>query len=98
LYASRVPSAVLASVGQVPGTLLAQMRDPQALVDRRMEDSIRTAVHNAGILEVLRHTLASSIHIGFLLTAIAAALAVWKVRAISHLRFRKVKPESAFGE
>jgi MFS family permease len=98
LYAARVPAAVLASVGYVPGTVLAQMRDPQALVDRHMEDSIRAALHGAGVLEVLRQTLASSIHLGFLLTAAAAAVAVWKVRAISHLRFRRVKPEAAFTE
>jgi MFS family permease len=96
LYSARVPHAILSVAGSVPGRLLAQMRDPQALVDRHAEAVILAAVHGSGMVDALRQTLVNSIHIGFLMTAAAAAIAVWKVRSISHLRFRRVKPESTF--
>lgn len=96
VYAARVPSALLSSIGQVPVRLMAQMQDPQALVDRHTEATILALVHGGAILGVMRQALVNSIHLGFILTAVAAALAVWKVRSISHLRFRRVKPESTF--
>lgn len=95
LYAIRVSHGVVDSVGNVPEHLLNQIRDPQALVDSSMQDQIRQQLyaHGTTVLDLMRHTLVNSIHLGFLVTALAAGLAVWKVRAISHLRFQRIKPE-----
>lgn len=100
LYAARVPNAMLSSVGSIPGRVLAQMQDPQVLVDRHAEAALLALPYGNAILDTMRQTLVTSIHLGFFLTAVAAALAVWKVRSISHLRFRRVKPDptAAFAE
>ena len=100
-FAARVPSAVSATVRHVPGRLLAQMQDPQALVDHRTEQEILAQIshltsHGSTVLDVMRQTLVSSIHVGFVITAVAAAIAIWKVRSISHLRFCRAKAESSF--
>lgn len=98
LYAARVSSAVLGSIGHIPSGLLARMQDPDALVDSHLKESLLASVHSTALLDALRETLINSIHIGFVLTALAAAVAVWKVRSISHLRFRRVKPQAPTGE
>lgn len=100
VYATRVSTAVLGSLHNVPAHLLNQIRDPQALVDVQAQDQIvrQLASHGIEVLELMRHTLVNSIHLGFLVTAVAAAVAVWKVRAIAHLRFSRVKPEVLVSE
>jgi EmrB/QacA subfamily drug resistance transporter len=98
-YAARVPSAVATSLKHIPDSLLTQMQDPQALVDRQAEAHIlaqlsQVTTHGSAVLDVMRQSLVNSIHLGFLVTAIAAAIAVWKVRSIAHLRLRRVHQDS----
>lgn len=95
-YAARVPLAVLSQFNAVPAHLLAQMQNPQALLDQQAEASILASTHGAALLQAMRQTLVGSIHLGFFITAMAAAFALWKVRSISHLRFHRIKPESTF--
>jgi EmrB/QacA subfamily drug resistance transporter len=94
-YLRQVASTVKASAGSLPEWLLRRMEDPQILVNRRGEDAFlqqiqsHTALNGPALLAAARHVLVTSIHFGFLLTAVAALVAVWQVRAISHMRFRR---------
>jgi EmrB/QacA subfamily drug resistance transporter len=88
-YVSHVGSAATASFGNVPPLLLRKLQDPQILIDRH------AATIPLPLLEVGRHVLERSIHLGFLLTAAGAAVAMWQVRGISHLKFTHHTAEEA---
>ena len=87
-YVARVAAAVTGSFGTVSPQILHELRDPEVLMDHH------SAVLSPQILEVGRDVLATSIHLGFFLTAIAAIIAIWQVRRIWHLTYtRKTEVE-----
>jgi MFS family permease len=93
-YVARVPAALGSAVGNLPGSLVNHLRDPEILVDRRGGEVFLSHLGHAGdpslLLPVLRHVFVTSIHLGFALTALAAFAAVWQVRRISHMRLHQV--------
>jgi hypothetical protein len=96
-YVHHVSSAAVALSPGLPDWLLRKMEDPQILVNRHGEDLFLAQLNHAvangpALLEGARKVLTTSIHLGFALTALAALCAVWQVRAISHMRFRRVAP------
>ena len=85
-YVGQVASSAKAAFGNMSPYLLRELEDPQVLIDRH-------ATLPAPLLQVGRQVLESSIHLGFLLTALGAAIAMWQVRGISQLRFTRDRAE-----
>jgi hypothetical protein len=99
VYVARVPKAVESSIGNVSDALLGQLKDPQLLVERNVGESVlrhlgHITEHGSLLMSVLRHVFTSSIHLGFVLTALAAFIGVFQVRRISHMRFHPAETEA----
>ncbi len=94
VYSLRVPGSLSPWKDVIPASLIQPLQNPQLLVNRRDEGALlsqlaRLGVNGTLVMETLRRVLVASIHYGFLLTALIAIIAVWKVRRISHIRFSR---------
>lgn len=100
-YVGRVPNAIASGVGPLPPSVVQRVTDPEILVDRHGElffflSHLGTVNPKASLLlPVLRNVFVTSIHFGFAVTAIAAVLAAWQVRRISHIRFQQMPVDAA---
>ncbi len=68
--------------------------DPRILVDEALRDTLLSELRTAGLdapalFDAARDALVQSIHIGVMLTAVAALVAALLVRRISHITFRR---------
>lgn len=82
---------------------LPRFDDPRILVDEALRDTLLGDLGHAGLdasalFDAARDALVQSIHIGTMLTAVAALVAALLARRIAHITFRKVgtsavKPE-----
>jgi len=94
IYSVRAPAALTDWKEVLSPAILQRLQDPQTLVDSHGEALLLTQFSKLGldgstVLHILRQTLVTSIHFGFLVTALVAVIAIWKVRSISHIRFAR---------
>jgi hypothetical protein len=99
MYIARVPAALTSSVGNLPGSIVNRLQDPQVLVDRGGAETLfqhlgQSTAHANLLLAILRNVFVTSIHLGFAVTAVAAIAAVWQVSRISHMRFHPVSADA----
>ncbi|WP_277185650.1 MFS transporter [Caballeronia sp. BR00000012568055] len=103
-YASVVGRTISVLGTQVSAQWVPRFTDPRILVDETMRDGLMAELARAGLdasalFDAARDALVASIHIGTMLTAVAALAASLLVRRISHITFRKAgtgapKPEA----
>jgi len=99
LVTHRYASGVAASLTQLAGPVSAErwgrrFDDPQILVDtasqsRLLDELAHSAVSGPALLEACRSVLVSAIHLGLLMTALAALIAVLMVRRLRHIVLHK---------
>jgi hypothetical protein len=93
-YASVVARTVSVLGPSVSAQWLPRLSDPRILVDEALRERILAELGAAGLdgpalFDAARDALVQSIHIGVLLTAVAALVAALLVRRIAHITFRK---------
>jgi MFS family permease len=93
-YASVVGRTISVLGTQVSAQWAPRFTDPRILVDEAMRDGLMAELGRAGLdasalFDAARDALVASIHIGTMLTAVAALAASLLVRRISHITFRK---------
>jgi hypothetical protein len=93
-YASVVERTVSVLGPSVAAQWLPRMADPRILVDEALREKLLGELGTAGLdapalFDAARDALVQSIHIGVMLTAVAALVAVLLVRRIAHITFRK---------
>ena len=91
LYEGGVERATLAADAQ---EFAAQLSDPQVLVNEQaratfMQQADMAGLNGAALIESARASLVSAIHHGQVAAIAAAVLALWRVRAVPPIVFRK---------
>lgn len=100
MYASGVRQALDAD-----GALqwLAQMRDPQILVNREAQrtliDQLAHAGHNGALLlETARETLVGSIHAGIAVAMVVAVVSIWQCRRVPPIKIKRAAEPAVSAE
>lgn len=100
---TRIYASGVRHVLQADGAMqwLAQMRDPQILVNRDAQrslvDQLAHAGHNgAALLEAARETLVAAIHAGLALAVVVSVVSIWQCRRVPHVKIgRTAEPAAA---
>jgi hypothetical protein len=94
-YASVVERTISVLGASASAQWQPRFADPQILVDEALRDTLLRDLGAAGLdasalFDAARDALVQSVHIGVMLTAVAALVATLLVRRIGHITFRKV--------
>jgi EmrB/QacA subfamily drug resistance transporter len=93
-YASGVSDALQTLGPKVATQWLPRLSDPRVLVDANLREAMLGELHAAGLdggalVDATRRVLVHALHIGIAIAGCAALCAVYLVKRIAHIRFRR---------